>query len=53
MSDVADDRAGLAARKAALSILSQVLRQRRPLDSQLDSLKIMTTNRNSTATAPT
>ena len=39
MSDVADDRAGLAARKAALSILSQVLRQRRPLDSQLDSLR--------------
>jgi 16S rRNA (cytosine967-C5)-methyltransferase len=39
MSNDADDRAGLAARKTALSILSQVLRQRRPLDSQLDSLK--------------
>jgi 16S rRNA (cytosine967-C5)-methyltransferase len=33
------DRAGLAARKSALSILTQVLRQRRPLDSQLESLK--------------
>ena len=32
-------RAGLAARKAALSILTQVLRQRRPLDTQLDALK--------------
>jgi 16S rRNA (cytosine967-C5)-methyltransferase len=31
--------AGLAARKAALSIFSQVLRQRRPLDSQLEALK--------------
>ncbi len=39
MSSLAADRAGLAARKAALAILSQVLRQRRPLDSQLDSLK--------------
>ena len=39
MSDVADDRAGLAARKAALFMLSQILRQRRPLDSQLDSLR--------------
>ena len=39
MSHVAGDRAGLAARKAALSILSQVLRQRRPLDTQLDALK--------------
>lgn len=39
MSSVAADRAGLAARKAALSILSQVLRQRRPLDTQLDALK--------------
>ena len=33
------DRAGLAARKSALAILTQVLRQRRPLDSQLESLK--------------
>jgi 16S rRNA (cytosine967-C5)-methyltransferase len=33
------DRAGLAARKSALSILTQVLRQRRPLDTQLESLK--------------
>ncbi|HEY2837350.1 MAG TPA: transcription antitermination factor NusB, partial [Rhizomicrobium sp.] len=33
------EEAGLAARKAALSIFSQVLRQRRPLDSQLDVLK--------------
>ena len=39
MSHAAGDRAGLAARKAALSILSQVLRQRRPLDTQLDALK--------------
>jgi 16S rRNA (cytosine967-C5)-methyltransferase len=39
MSHAAADRAGLAARKAALSILSQVLRQRRPLDTQLDALK--------------
>ena len=39
MSQIAADRAGLAARKAALSILSQVLRQRRPLDTQLDALK--------------
>jgi 16S rRNA (cytosine967-C5)-methyltransferase len=31
--------AGLAARRAALSIFSQVLRQRRPLDTQLDVLK--------------
>lgn len=41
MSSVAADRAGLAARKAALSILSQVLRQRRPLDTQLDALKTL------------
>jgi 16S rRNA (cytosine967-C5)-methyltransferase len=34
-----EDRAGLAARKAALTILTQVLRQRRPLDTQLESLK--------------
>jgi 16S rRNA (cytosine967-C5)-methyltransferase len=34
-----EDRAGLAARKTALSILTHVLRQRRPLDSQLESLK--------------
>ena len=39
MNQIAADRAGLAARKAALSILSQVLRQRRPLDTQLDALK--------------
>jgi 16S rRNA (cytosine967-C5)-methyltransferase len=39
MSSVAGDRAGLAARKAALVMLSQVLRQRRPLDSQFDNLK--------------
>ncbi len=39
MNQAAADRAGLAARKAALSILSQVLRQRRPLDTQLDVLK--------------
>jgi 16S rRNA (cytosine967-C5)-methyltransferase len=39
MSHTAADRAGLAARRAALSILSQVLRQRRPLDTQLDALK--------------
>ena len=39
MSSLAADRAGLAARKAALAILSRVLRQRRPLDAQLDSLK--------------
>ncbi len=39
MSDAAADRAGLAARKAALAIFSQVQRQRRPLDTQLDSLK--------------
>ena len=31
--------AGLAARKAALSIFSQILRQRRPLDAMLDGLK--------------
>jgi 16S rRNA (cytosine967-C5)-methyltransferase len=31
--------AGLAARKAALAIFSHVLRQRRPLDSQLEALK--------------
>jgi len=37
----AGDRAGLAARKTALSILTQVLRQRRPLDSQLESLKLL------------
>jgi 16S rRNA (cytosine967-C5)-methyltransferase len=41
MSSVAGDRAGLAARKVALSMLSQVLRQRRPLDSQFDSLKTL------------
>jgi len=35
----AGDRAGLAARKAALSIVTAVLRQRRPLDTQLESLK--------------
>ena len=35
------DRAGLAARKAALAMLSQVLRHHRPLDSQLDSLKAL------------
>jgi 16S rRNA (cytosine967-C5)-methyltransferase len=35
----AGDRAGLAARKAALAIVTQVLRQRRPLDTQLESLK--------------
>jgi 16S rRNA (cytosine967-C5)-methyltransferase len=40
-SGITGDRAGLAARKAALSILTQVLRQRRPLDSQLDSLKAL------------
>ena len=34
-----DDRAGLAARKAALTILTQVLRQRRPLDTQLEPLR--------------
>jgi len=39
MSEAIADRAGLAARKAALSLLSQVLRQRRPLDTQLDALK--------------
>ena len=33
--------AGLAARKAALSIFSQVLRQRRPLDTALDALKTL------------
>jgi len=32
-------RAGLAARKIALSILTEVLRRRRPLDTQLESLK--------------
>jgi 16S rRNA (cytosine967-C5)-methyltransferase len=41
MSEVAGDRAGLAARKAALVMLSQVLRQRRPLDSQFDALKTL------------
>jgi 16S rRNA (cytosine967-C5)-methyltransferase len=35
------EEAGLAARKAALSIFSQVLRQRRPLDTQLDALKAL------------
>ena len=35
------DGAGLAARKAALSIFSRVLRQRRPLDSALDALKAL------------
>jgi 16S rRNA (cytosine967-C5)-methyltransferase len=39
MSSAATDRAGLAARKAALVMLSQVLRQRRPLDTQFDALK--------------
>ncbi len=39
MSQITADRAGLAARKAALVMLSQVLRQRRPLDSQFDNLK--------------
>lgn len=34
-----EDRAGLAARKIALTILTQVLRQRRPLDTQFESLK--------------
>jgi 16S rRNA (cytosine967-C5)-methyltransferase len=38
-SSTETDRAGLAARKAALAMLSQVLRQRRPLDSQFDHLK--------------
>ena len=33
------DRAGLGARKAALTLFSQVLRQRRPLDAGLDALK--------------
>ena len=33
--------AGLAARKAALSIFSQVLRQLRPLDTQLEALKAL------------
>jgi 16S rRNA (cytosine967-C5)-methyltransferase len=33
------ESAGLAARKAALSIFSQVLRQHRPLDAVLDALK--------------
>ena len=36
---MSENRAGLAARKAALSIVTQVLRQRRPLDTQLESLK--------------
>lgn len=35
------DRAGLAARKAALSILTEILRQRRPLDTQLEPLKAL------------
>ena len=35
------ESAGLAARKAALSIFSQVLRQRRPLDAQLETLKAL------------
>jgi 16S rRNA (cytosine967-C5)-methyltransferase len=39
MSEAAADPAGLAARKAALSLLSQVLRQHRPLDAQIESLK--------------
>jgi 16S rRNA (cytosine967-C5)-methyltransferase len=39
MSEAAADPAGLGARKAALSLLSQVLRQHRPLDAQLESLK--------------
>ena len=39
MSEAADGRAGLKARKAALAMLSGVLRQRRPLDAQLDDLK--------------
>lgn len=37
--DLAGDRAGVAARKAALSILTYVLRQHRLLDTQLESLK--------------
>jgi 16S rRNA (cytosine967-C5)-methyltransferase len=41
MNSALEDRAGLAARKAALGMLSQVLRQRRPLDSQFDSLKTL------------
>jgi 16S rRNA (cytosine967-C5)-methyltransferase len=41
MTSTTGDRAGLASRKAALSILTQVLRQRRPLDTQLDSLKAL------------
>ena len=42
MTTPADEsRAGLSARKAALSILTQVLRQRRPLDTQLDLLKAL------------
>ena len=39
MSDAAADHAGLAARKIALNLLSQVLRQRRPLDALLDDLR--------------
>lgn len=34
-----ESRAGFAARKAALSILTQILRQRRPLDTRLETLK--------------
>lgn len=39
MSEAAADHAGLAARKAALLLLSQVLRQRRLLDALLDPLQ--------------
>jgi 16S rRNA (cytosine967-C5)-methyltransferase len=37
--DRSGERTGLAARKIALSILTEVLRRRRPLDTQLESLK--------------
>ena len=37
LSEAPGDRAGLPARKAALALLSGVLRKRRPLDAQLDS----------------
>ncbi|HEX4370378.1 MAG TPA: transcription antitermination factor NusB [Rhizomicrobium sp.] len=37
--EVPGNSAGLAARKTALSIVTQVLRKHRPLDSQLESLK--------------
>ncbi len=39
MSEAAEDRAGLAARNAALVLFSQVLGRRRPLDALLDPLK--------------